>query len=72
MLARSQARDGIYSVHAGVVIYNETYPRIPAASITIEDSEMLQRMQDRGQTIKVQLVMENKFQENCYSNNVVF
>lgn len=33
---------------------------------------MFQRMQDRGQKIVVELSMENKFEEGCYSNNVVF
>lgn len=52
--------------------YNESLPKIPAAAITIEDAEMFQRMQDRGQKIVVQLNMENKFVTGAYSNNAIF
>jgi carboxypeptidase Q len=33
---------------------------------------MFQRMQDSGQTIKVNFLMENEFIPNSYSNNLVF
>jgi carboxypeptidase Q len=33
---------------------------------------MFQRMQDRGQTIEVKLVLQNTFVPNTYSNNVIF
>jgi carboxypeptidase Q len=33
---------------------------------------MFQRMQDRGQTIEVKLVLQNTFVPNSYSNNVIF
>jgi len=33
---------------------------------------MFTRMQNRGQTIKLHLVLENKFIPNTYSNNLVF
>lgn len=72
VLVRSVTPESIYSVHAGVMHYNESYPKIPAAAITVEDAEMFQRMQDRGQKIVVHLVMENKFVNGSYSNNVIF
>jgi carboxypeptidase Q len=71
-LVRSVTPDSIYSVHAGVMHYDENYPKIPAAAITVEDAEMFQRMQDRGQKIVVHLNMENKFVTGAYSNNVIF
>ena len=52
--------------------YDPKYPSIPCAAITVEDAEMFQRMQDRGQIIKVNLLMENKFVPNTYSNNLIF
>lgn len=46
-LVRSVASESISSVHTGVQ-YSKA---IPIAAITVEDAEMLQRMQDRNQTI---------------------
>ena len=72
MLVRSVASKSIYSVHAGMQEYDPTQPKIPAAAITVEDAEMFQRMQERGQKIVVELSLENKLVSNCYSNNLVF
>lgn len=42
------------------------------AAITVEDAEMLARMQDRNQKIVLELIMENKLHPYTYSNNLVF
>lgn len=47
-LIRSATPFSIESPHTGVMSYNPSYPKIPVASITVEDAEMFQRMQDRG------------------------
>ena len=72
MLVRSVASSSIYSVHAGTQRYDSAQPKIPAAAITVEDAEMFQRMQDRGQKIIVELSLENQMVGNSYSNNLVF
>ena len=72
MLVRSVASFSISSVHTGYMEYDPQYPIIPCAAITVEDAEMFQRMQDRGQTVEVKLSLENQFVPNTYSNNVVF
>lgn len=56
-LVRSVASSSIYSVHTGYMEYNETIStrKIPCAAITVEDAEMFNRMQDRGQVVKVKL-----------------
>ena len=72
MLVRSVASSSIYSVHAGYQEYDPAQPKIPAAAITVEDAEMFQRMQDRNQTIVVELNLESQLVNNCYSNNLVF
>jgi carboxypeptidase Q len=59
MLVRSVASDSVSSVHTGYMEYDSQYPKIPCAAITVEDSEMFQRMQDRGQTIKVNLNLQS-------------
>ena len=72
MLVRSVASSSISSVHTGYMLYDAQYPSIPCAAVTVEDAEMFQRMQDRGQTIKANLFMDNKLVPNSYSNNVIF
>jgi carboxypeptidase Q len=52
-LVRSVASFSIYSVHAG----GQYSKAIPIAAITVEDAEMLQRMQNRGQRITLHLVL---------------
>ncbi len=54
-LIRSVTPYSIYSVHTGS---QEDSP-IPTAAITVEDAEMMQRMQDRGQRIRLYLIMES-------------
>ncbi len=72
MLVRSVASDSVYSVHTGYMEYDPQYPKIPCAAITVEDSEMFRRMQNRGQNITVHLIIETQFISNSYSNNVIF
>ncbi len=50
-LVRSVTPDSIQSVHAGIQHYSPDYPKIPFAAITLEDAEMMSRMQARNQTI---------------------
>jgi carboxypeptidase Q len=56
-LVRSITPFSLYTPHTGVMRYDENVAKIPTAAITIEDAEMMQRMQDRGQTIEVELFM---------------
>lgn len=72
MLVRSITPISIESVHTGYMEYDPAQPKIPCAAIATEDSDMFQRMQDRGQKITLHLVLENQFVANCYSNNLVF
>lgn len=72
MLVRSVASFSISSVHTGYMLYDPETPKIPCAAITVEDAEMFQRMQKRGQTILVNLTLKNDFVPNSYSNNLVF
>lgn len=43
-LLRSVASSSISSVHTGNMHYDEAYPKIPIAAITVEDSDMFLRM----------------------------
>lgn len=71
MLVRSVASESISSVHTGYQEYDEKYPKIPAAAITVEDAQMFQRMHDRGQKITVHLVLQSQFVEGANSYNLI-
>ncbi|CAD8145035.1 unnamed protein product [Paramecium pentaurelia] len=70
VLLRSVASFSIYSPHTGNVRYSGNFTKIPAAAITVEDAEMLQRMQDRGQKITVDLELNNEMKAS-ESHNII-
>ncbi|MGH7703849.1 MAG: M20/M25/M40 family metallo-hydrolase, partial [Gemmatimonadales bacterium] len=54
-----------------VMGYDSTVARIPTAAITVEDAEMLHRMQDRRERIVVRLTMEARMLPDTPSRNAV-
>lgn len=70
-LVRSVTPVSLQSPHTGATSYDEKQPKIPAAAITIEAAEMLQRMNDRGDHPTVRLKMEAKFLPDAESANVI-
>jgi carboxypeptidase Q len=57
--------------HTGGMQYDSTVRRIPAAAITVEDAEMIHRMIDRGQRVRVKLMMSAKTLPDAPSRNVM-
>ena len=70
-LVRSVGPRSLYTPHTGVMRYQDDVPQIPAAAVTIEDAMMMQRMQDRGQAVRVRLKMEAETLPDAISHNVV-
>ena len=70
-LIRSVASFSIRSPHTGVMHYDSTAARIPAAALSVEDAEMLHRFQDRGQPVVVRLRMSARTLPDVASRNVV-
>ena len=70
-LVRSVGPPGLRLPHTGSLRYAEGSPQIPAAAVTTEDADRLQRMQDRGTRVRVRLKMEAKFLPDADSFNVV-
>lgn len=70
-LVRSVAPFSLYTPHTGNSRYADDVPRIPHAAVTIEDALMMQRMQDRGQTVRVRLELEDYWLPDAESRNVV-
>lgn len=57
--------------HTGGMRYDSTVRKIPHAAITVEDAEMLHRMQERGEKIVVTLRMSARTLPDAPSRNVV-
>ncbi len=70
-IVRSITPVSLQTLHAGSLEYLEDQPKIPAATITIECAEFLQRMQERGEQLQLQLMMNAKFLPDAESANVV-
>ncbi|HZB45717.1 MAG TPA: M20/M25/M40 family metallo-hydrolase [Pyrinomonadaceae bacterium] len=70
-LVRSVGPVSLQTPHTGSLRYDEAQPRIPAAAVTIEAAEMMQRMQARGEIIRLRLKMEASFRPDAESANLV-
>lgn len=70
-LIRSVAPFSIRSPHTGVVRYDPSGLRIPAAALTGEDAEMIHRLQGRGELVVVTLRMSARTLPDAPSRNVV-
>src|SRR4051794_5190172 len=71
MLVRSVGPAGLRTPHTGALTYADGQPQIPAAAVTTEDAARLQRMADRGTTVRLKLMMEARFLPDADSANVV-
>lgn len=71
MLVRSVGPPGLRTPHTGALNYDDAAPRIPAAAITTEDADRLQRMVNRGNTLRLRLKMEARMLPDADSYNVV-
>ncbi len=59
-LVRSVTTLAVRAPHTGVMGYEDGAPQIPTAAITIEDAELMARLQERGTPAKLRLVLGAK------------
>ncbi len=71
VLVRSIGPDGLRLPHTGAVEYEAGAPRIPAAAVSSEDADTLDRMIARGARVVLRLRMEGHFEPDAESANVV-
>ena len=71
VLIRSVASASIQSPHTGIMRYDSTVARIPAAALSVEDAELLHRFQNRGEPVTVRLTMGARSLSDSPSRNVV-
>ena len=70
-LSRSAASRSIDSPHTGVMAYDPAYPKIPAGSLSVEHTDMLDRFQQRNQTMEIFLYMEARTLPDVIGYNLV-
>src|SRR6478672_11372439 len=70
-LVRAVGPAGLRTPHTGALQYASDTKKIPAAAISAEDADRLQRMADRGSKVIVRLKMEGHFEADAESANVV-
>jgi len=71
VLVRSVGLPGLRTPHTGALQYAQDAPQIPAAAISGEDADRLQRMLDGGSRVVVNLKMSAHFEPDVESANVV-
>ena len=71
VLVRAIGPMGLRTPHTGGMNYAEGVTKIPAAAVSAEDAERMQRIADRGRRVRVRLTMEAKFESDVESANVV-
>jgi carboxypeptidase Q len=71
VLVRAVGPPGLRTPHTGALRYADGTPRIPAAAISVEDAERLQRMHNRGTKVRVRLKMDARFLPDADSANVI-
>lgn len=71
MLVRAIGPTGLRTPHTGGTNYADGVERIPAAAVSSEDAERMQRIADRGRRLRVRLKMEARFEPDVESANVV-
>ncbi len=70
-LVRSVTPVSLQTPHTGALRYDREAPQIPAAAVTIEDAELIQRLVDRNEKVRVYLKLEGRLLPPAESANVI-
>jgi carboxypeptidase Q len=70
-LVRAGRPPGLRTPHTGALQYASDAPKIPAAAISTEDADRIERMTARNNKVVVRLKMEAHFEADAESANVV-
>jgi hypothetical protein len=71
LLIRSIGTSNNRFAHTGVISYDPAKPRVPAASISNPDADLLRRMFERGQRVVVRMDLDVGFDGEYTSNNII-
>jgi carboxypeptidase Q len=71
VLVRSVGPIGLRTAHTGSVQYAPELPPIPAASISLEDTNRIVRLTARGRYVRMRLVTSGHYERDALSANLV-
>jgi carboxypeptidase Q len=71
VLMRSLTARSLDTPHTGTLRYEDGVKRIPAAAVTVEAAELIDRLIADGDTVKVRLVLSGKYLPDAESANVI-
>jgi hypothetical protein len=71
VLVRSMTAVSLETPHTGTTEYASGQPKVPAAAVSLEDADMIQRLLDGGTPVRVRLKMEAQLGELADSHNVM-
>jgi carboxypeptidase Q len=71
VLVRSVGPIGLRTAHTGSVQYAPGLPEIPAASISLEDTNRIVRLTQRGKYVRMRLVTSGHYEPDAESANIV-
>lgn len=71
VLVRAIGPTGLRTPHTGSLTYAEGVTKVPAAAVSAEDADRMQRIAQRGRRLRVRLKMEARFESDVESANVV-
>ncbi len=69
-LVRSVTPHSLHTLHTGALKYDDAQPKIPAASVTVEDSALIARLAATG-PVKIKLRLESQMLPDAESANVI-
>jgi carboxypeptidase Q len=70
-LVRSVTTASLRTPHTGAMRYDPEVPQIPAAAVTIEDAELMQRLYSQGERVLMRLVLTPQTLPDAPSANVI-
>lgn len=70
-LVRSLGTRSLRAPHTGAMTYDDALPKIPAAALTAEDAELIQRLLAAGESVRVRLRLGCRTLSDADSANVV-
>lgn len=71
MLLRSLATASLATPHTGMLRYDEAKPKIPAAAISQEDADWIQRLASQGVTVRLRLELGCRYAGKVTAHNVI-
>src|SRR5581483_3109266 len=71
VVIRSVASASLRTPHTGALRYDPKQPKIPAAALSLEDADLVHRLLDRGEHVRMHLVLTPKTLPDAPSANVI-